>query len=108
VDSVGQGRVWTGADAQRLGLVDGIGGLEDAIRKAAELAGITAYKRVELPEQKDLFQQIMEDLNGTARSWVATQALGEDAAVLKEYQKVKRATERTGIQARMPYDLVIR
>ncbi|MCB0767060.1 MAG: signal peptide peptidase SppA [Flavobacteriales bacterium] len=107
VDSISQGRVWTGTDALRLGLVDGIGGLEAAVQKAAELAGISDYKRVELPKQKDLFQQIMEDLNGTARSWVAAQMLGEDAAMLKQYQKAKSATERTGIQARMPFDLMV-
>jgi len=108
VDSIGQGRVWTGVDAQRLGLVDELGGLEAAISKAAELANLTEYRRVELPEQKDFFEQLMQDLNGTARSWVATQVLGEDAALLKQYQKAKQATEQMGIQARMPFDLVIR
>lgn len=108
VDSIGQGRVWTGVDAQRLGLVDELGGLEAAIIKAAELANLTEYRRVELPEQKDFFEQLMQDLNGTARSWVATQVLGEDAALLKQYQKAKQATEQMGIQARMPFDLVIR
>lgn len=108
VDSIGQGRVWTGVDAKRLGLVDDLGGLEAAIKKAAELANLSEYKRVELPEQKDLFQQIMADLNGTARNWVATELLGEDAALLKQYQKAKLATQQMGIQARMPFDLVIR
>jgi len=108
VDSIGQGRVWTGVDAQRLGLVDELGGLEAAISKAAQLANLTEYARVELPEQKDFFEQLMQDLNGTARSWVATQVLGEDAALLKQYQKAKQATEQMGIQARMPFDLVIR
>ena len=107
VDSIGQGRVWTGSDALRLGLVDELGGLQAAIGKAAELAHLTDYRRVELPEQKDLFQQFMEDLNGTARNWVATEVLGEDAALLKQYQKVKQAKEQTGILARMPYDLLI-
>ncbi|MBX2971949.1 MAG: signal peptide peptidase SppA, partial [Flavobacteriales bacterium] len=107
VDSIGQGRVWTGEDALRLGLVDEIGGLEAAIGKAAELAGLGEYKRVELPAQKDFFQQIMQDLNGTARNWVAAEMLGEDAALLKQYQKAKRATEQMGIQARMPFDVVI-
>ncbi|MGV3638530.1 MAG: signal peptide peptidase SppA [Flavobacteriales bacterium] len=107
VDSIGQGRVWTGVDAQRLGLVDELGGLEAAISEAAELANLTEYRRVELPEQKDFFEQLMQDLNGTARSWVATQVLGEDAALLKQYQKAKQATEQRGIQARMPFDLVI-
>lgn len=107
VDSIAQGRVWTGVDAQRLGLVDELGGLEAAIAKAAELANLVDYNRVELPEQKDLFQQVMEDLNGTARNWVATQVIGEDAALLKQYQKVRQAKTQTGIQARMPFDLVI-
>lgn len=107
VDSIGQGRVWTGVDAKRLGLVDELGGLEDAINEAAKLAGLSDYKRVELPEQKDLFEQIIADLNGQARSWVAAEMLGEDAALLKQYQQVKRAKEQLGIQARMPYDIEV-
>lgn len=107
VDSIGQGRVWTGVDAKRLGLVDELGGLEAAITEAAKLANLSDYRQVELPEQKDLFQQIMADINGQARTWVATEMLGEDAALLEQYQKVKRAKEQLGIQARMPFDLVI-
>ena len=70
VDSIGQGRVWTGADAKARGLVDELGGLEDAITAAAELADLTEYKQVDLPKQKDLFQQIMEDLSGQALSLI--------------------------------------
>lgn len=108
VDSIGQGRVWTGVDAKRLGLVDELGGLEDAITEAAKLANLTNYKRVELPEQKDLFQQIMADLNGQARAWIASEWLGEDVELLNQYKAVRKAKEQFGIQARMPYDLVIR
>jgi protease-4 len=107
VDSIGQGRVWTGVDAKRIGLVDELGGLEDAIAEAAKLASLTDYKRVEMPEQKDLFQQILADLNGQAKAWVATEWLGEDVELLNQYKAVRKAKEQFGIQARMPYDLVI-
>jgi len=107
VDSIGQGRVWTGVDAKRIGLVDELGGLEDAIDAAAAMANLTDYKRVELPEQKDLLQQILADLNGQARMWVATEFLGEDMQLLNQYRKVREVKEQMGIQARMPYDLEI-
>ena len=107
VDSIGQGRVWTGVDAKARGLVDELGGLEDAVKAAAALAGLTNYSEVELPEQKDFFQQLMEDLNGQARMWVASEWLGEDVQLLDQYKRVRDAKQNFGIQARMPYDLVI-
>ncbi len=91
VDSIGQGRVWTGVEAKKLGLVD----------------ELTDYRKVELPEQKDLLQQILEDLNAQARMWAASVWLGEDAAMLRQYKRVREVREQTGIIARMPYDLVI-
>ncbi|MBK6342048.1 MAG: S49 family peptidase, partial [Flavobacteriales bacterium] len=57
VDSIGQGRVRTGADAKERGLVDELGGLEDAIRAAATLANISDYRKVELPEQEDFLKK---------------------------------------------------
>lgn len=107
VDSIGQGRVWTGTDAKRLGLVDELGGLEAAISAAAGMAELTDYKRVEMPEQKDLFQQIMADLNGQMRNWVAVEFLGEDLELLQQYRKVREAKVMYGIQARMPFDLEV-
>ena len=107
VDHIGGGRVWTGVDAKARGLVDELGGLEDAVKAAAELAGLANYTEVELPKQKDLFQQIMEDLNGQARTWVATEWLGEDVQLLEQYKRVREVRQQVGIQARMPFDLVI-
>jgi protease IV len=107
VDSVGQGRVWTGIDAKRLGLVDELGGLEDAIDAAAEMAGLTSYKQVEMPKQKDLLQQIMEDLSTETRMWAASLWLGEDARMLDQYKRLREVREQTGIIARMPFDLEV-
>jgi protease-4 len=108
VDSVGQGRVWTGSDALKLGLVDELGGLEAAITSAAELAGMSDYRKVELPVQKEFIEQLLEDLNSQASMWVAGMWLGEDAELLKQFKRAKEVKEQFGIQARMPYDLIIR
>ena len=107
VDSIGRGRVWTGVDAKGLGLVDELGGLEAAVKGAADLAGLTDYKTVDYPEQKGLFEQILADLNGQAKMWVTTQAFGDDAALLKQFESVRDAKRSFGIQARMPYDIEI-
>lgn len=109
VDSIGQGRVWTGTDAKARGLVDEIGGLEAATKAAAELAGLEpdGYRKVEYPEQKELFEQLMENLNGGAKSWITTQAFGEDAELLHRFEAVRKARSLTGIQARMPFELEI-
>lgn len=107
VDSIGQGRVWSGTDAKRIGLVDELGGLEAAIDDAARLAGLEDYERVELPEQKDLLEQLLADLNGQARIWLANELLGADAGLLNSYQMARRAKEQMGIQARMPYTILI-
>jgi protease-4 len=110
VDSIGQGRVWSGTEAKRLGLVDEMGGLEEAIAEAARLAELgDDYKQVELPEQKDFLEKLMEDLNANAKIWAATQVLGtEDLEMLSQYKRIQEAKKSFGIQARMPYDLTIR
>jgi protease-4 len=107
VDSIGQGRVWTGVDAKARGLVDELGGLEDAVKAAAELAGLANYREVSLPEQEDLFKQLLKDLGNDAETWVARQTLGDDAKLLQEFNRAREAKRSMGIQARMPFDLVI-
>jgi protease-4 len=99
--------VWTGSDALQHGLVDELGGLEDAIRHAAELAGMSDYRTVELPEQKEFYQQLLEDLNAQASGWAARQWLGEDAELLRRFEQVKRAKSCIGVMARMPFDMEV-
>jgi protease-4 len=107
VDSIGQGRVWTGTDAKRIGLVDDIGGLEAATEEAAQLAnlGKGGYRTVGYPEQKDFLQQIRESLNAQARSWVAKEAFGQDADLLGRFEEIRKMRAMSGIQARMPFDI---
>ncbi len=64
VDSIGQGRVWAGADAIGLGLVDQLGDMEDAIAYAAQKANLGSdYKVTEWPKQKDFFTRLMDSMN---------------------------------------------
>lgn len=63
VDSIGQGRVWSGANAIEIGLVDELGGLQDAIAAAASMAQVEDYTLVEYPKEKSLSEQIFSMLN---------------------------------------------
>lgn len=104
VDSIGQGRVWSGVNAIEIGLVDELGGLNDAIKSAAELANIDSYKIKELPRQKEPIEQIMEDFSMEAKAMI----LGDELSRTYNYFKVfEETTKRSGIMTRIPYDIVI-
>ena len=106
VDSIGQGRVWAGADAIGLGLVDKLGDMEDAIAYAAEKANLASdYKVTEWPKQKDFFTRIMESMN---KSDELDAAMKQKLGVYYNYlQGLENLQKNTGIQARMPFDMVI-
>lgn len=103
VDSIGQGRVWAGADAIEIGLVDELGSLNDAVKKAVELANIPDYKIVEYPAKKEWFEELAEQFDISAR--IMKSELGENYIY---YQNAKRIAETRGIQARMEHDIVIK
>jgi len=107
VDAVGQGRVWTGLDAKENGLVDEIGGLEDAIAEAKQLAGLGDYDVIKLPEQKDLFEQIMEDFTGQAAQLITDKTVGTDQKIQNMMKEIEFVKNMSGIQARMPYSIRI-
>ncbi len=104
VDSIGQGRVWTGTDAKRIGLVDEIGGLQKAIDVAAKLAKLTDYKIVNYPKYKDPLTQILEDLMGNTKAESIKTALGDNYVYYEYLQNLKT---QKGVQARLPFDIVI-
>src|SRR5262249_17363670 len=64
VDSIGQGRVWSGTDAKRIGLVDEIGGVNTAIEVAAKMAKLDKYRTVAMPEQEEFLKKFMKDIKG--------------------------------------------
>jgi len=104
VDAIAQGRIWIGSDAQEIGLVDKLGGLNDAIELAAELAGITDWRLMELPEQKDFITQLIEDLQGGSIKRAIKHEMGD---FYTYYRYVKNASTFTGIQARMPFEVEV-
>jgi protease-4 len=104
VDSIGQGRVWSGTDALSIRLIDEFGGLQDAISKAAELASVTEYNLISLPVQKDPFEQIIDELMGNVSAGRMEKELGE---YYSSYQYLKQIKEARGIQARLPFDIKI-
>ena len=105
IDSIGQGRVWSGVDAKRLGLVDVLGGLNDAIEIAAKKAGLATYRTIALPEQKEFIEELVEDLNSEAKTYFLKQQLGEN---YKYYLELDKIVNEKGIMARMPEKIEIR
>ena len=104
VDDIGQGRVWSGTNAMDINLIDEYGGLEAAVAGAAELAELEDYRIYELPEQKDPFQELLEQLEEDMQtSWIKYQ-LGDQYKYYKTIQDIKHLK---GVQARMPYQFVI-
>lgn len=104
VDSVGQGRVWTGAQALELGLVDRLGSIEDAIKAAAKKAEIEDYKIVTYPSVTDPFQAILGNFGTNMNVWFMKR---EMADAYPYYKQAKQILEQSGIQARIPYTISI-
>jgi protease-4 len=105
VDSIGQGRVWSGVDALRLNLVDTLGGLDVAVAKAAELANITNYSISEYPVLKEFFQEFVETfLDNSVSSKLQKSNLYQTYTY---FNFVETALEIKGVQARIPYKIEI-
>ena len=104
VDEIAQGRIWSGIDAKRIGLVDTLGGLNLALSIAAEKAEITNYKIVEYPTQKEAFEKIMDLLSAEIKSSVTDFTFEQP---LNQIHKLADALKYTGIQTRLPFEYVI-
>jgi protease-4 len=106
VDAIAQGRVWTGSDALKLGLVDSIGGLDDAINEAARLSKTTNYNTRNYPEFKKDFDEFLENFPfaKTKERWIKEEIGEENYKVLEQ---IKRVQSYKGIQARMPFEISI-
>jgi protease-4 len=106
VDSIAQGRVWTGTEAMRIGLVDKIGNLNDAIKEAASLAKIKEYSTQNFPEYEKDFSDILANLPfAKSKEALIKEEIGEDNYFL--LQQVKKMQLQKGIQARMPFEISI-
>ena len=108
VDKIGQGRVWCGVDAKTIGLVDGFGGLKEALAIAAEKAELgEGYRVVEILEEEDEFTALMNSLlSASARTALKEASVFGES--LGRYNALRATIEEgSGVKARMPYDIAI-
>jgi protease IV len=106
VDSIGQGRVWSGADAIGIKLVDALGGINDAIKYAVTKGNLKEgeYELLQLPKQKDALKDLFKDKKDEEEVKVLQQRLGVFYDYLQYAQTVINAK---GVQARLPFQMVI-
>ncbi len=104
VDSIGQGRVWSGENGKLNGLVDEFGGLKDAVKLAALKAKIKNYRIKELPKQKDTFEELMKSFSTKMQNSFLESKLGESYHL---WENFSREAHANGLYARMPYNLDI-
>ncbi|MFI5151947.1 MAG: signal peptide peptidase SppA [Chitinophagales bacterium] len=106
VESIAQGRVWTGEKGFELGLVDKLGGIQDAIDCAARMAKTTDYRLREFPEPKSFLDKILGSFKKNVSQKAVQDELGsEGQSIYKSLRHLKEISE--GVQARMPFDLEI-
>jgi protease IV len=106
VDSIGQGRIWSGERAVGLKLVDRLGGLQDALDCAARMSKTTEYRLKEYPESKGFFDKIFGGYAQSYKSKAIKEELGEDG--IKLYQTIRRMKAMVGTtQARLPFELSV-
>ena len=105
VDSIAQGRVWSGEDALRLGLVDRLGTLDDAVRAAAKLAKTDDYRLREYPESKSWFNELLGKEKETPSALLRKEIGEENYRIYKEFLRVKEMSN--SVQARLPYHFFI-
>ena len=105
VDEIGQGRVWAGSDALKIGLVDALGNIDDAVAKAAELAKLENYKISYYPKKKDFWTKLMEksSSDNNVQAFIK-QELGDQYYIYQGLNQLKRAE---GVQAMMPMQISI-
>lgn len=104
VDSIGQGRVWTGDQALKIGLVDKIGNLDRAIASAAAKGNLTSYSIQEYPAQEKVFASLFSSSKEKIKMWMLAEELGY---YQKYFMQMQGMLKNTGIQARIPYTIEI-
>lgn len=107
VDSIAQGRVWTGSDALKIGLVDKIGGMGDALKEAAKLANIKEYKTVDFPSYEKKFGDFFGGMPfmQSKESFIKEEVGEENYQMIEQ---IRRMSAQRGMQALLPYEINIK
>lgn len=109
VAKIAEGRVWSGEDALEIGIVDELGGLEDAIAHAAELADLGENAKVrDYPVAKDFFEELMKELTKGQNVLAENQALQAVKATMDELNSLSQFNDARGVYTIMPYKIDIR
>ena len=109
VNVIARGRVWTGRDAKEIGLVDELGGLNDAINFAAEKASIKDKKVLYYPNVKeDKFAEFLEQIEEQEDLEAKVKTIQLPASLLEYYNQLQRLESIQGIQMRLPYEINIK
>jgi protease IV len=104
IDSIAQGRVWSGEDALQLGLVDKLGNLQDAINCVSRMAKLESYGIKEFPERQSWINEFLNKKKSEPEAMVKQQVGEENFRI---YQQLIRIREMTGsVQARLPFDFI--
>ncbi|MBE9582892.1 signal peptide peptidase SppA [Mucilaginibacter sp. JRF] len=106
IDSIGQGRVWTGKQALKIGLVDRLGNIDDAVKSAAKKAKIKNYKVIAYPEQESELKKFGSTFSAEVKTRLIKSELGDDYHYYDQIKQVKSIMRVP--QARMPFNVVIK
>jgi protease-4 len=105
IDSIAQGRVWSGEDAVRIGLVDKIGGLEEAIISAARLAKLSSYRLREYPQNETWLNRFFNKTTPSPQALIKKEIGAENFRIYQQLLHVQQLCG--GVQARLPYDFLV-
>ena len=106
IDSIAQGRVWSGSRAIGIGLIDKFGGLQDAVDCAARMAKLKDYKLREYPEVKNIFDRLFGKSDNSLQTQTLRNELGDEQyKIYKEMMRVKQMTN--SVQTRLPFEFIV-
>ena len=108
VEKIAQGRVWLGKDAKNIKLVDGLGSLNDAIEKAAQLAKLSDYGTEEYPAEADWMDQLLNEVSDNSGSYIDEQLRLTLGDLYKPFMMIRNIKEKEPVQAALPFVLNIR
>ena len=108
VEQIAQGRVWLGNDALKIHLVDGIGSLDDAVKKAAQLAKLDEYYASEYQTPSSWYETLLASASGNSSSYLDEQMQATFGELYEPLRYIKQVENMSKIQARLPYFLTIR
>ncbi len=107
VEKIAQGRVWLGTDAKGIKLIDGFGGLDDAIAKAAQLAKVSDYRTTEYPVAADWMEQLLDIATGSKGTYLDEQLRLTLGDLYKPFMMIRSMKEKEPVQAALPFVLNI-